>query len=233
MVMAGSTGDGARVSTHVLYPSNGAVSVVVRGRETSFIVSDEGGGIAELGSAGLSVIVSDRMIGAQLRMSGMRVRNGVIMSPTIPMDAVPAAIMLVANASRTVADWGISHLPFRQHRSFREDLAKLLGKYFHDNMKSNESVVGKSNKPHKFGHVVHLFGERRLLIDPVVNDSSSINARLVSNLDVKMTDNSLIEQIIVFDDKLKWKASDLSILEMGAPTVAFSMAEREIRRRVA
>jgi hypothetical protein len=233
MVVAAPTDDGVRVSTHVLYPSNGAVSVVVRGGEKSFQVSDDGGGVAELGSSGLPTVLSDRMIRAQLRTKGLRVRDGVIMSPIVPIDAIPAAIMLVANASRAIADWGLSHLSFAPRRNFREDLTALLGRHFHDNLKNDEAIVGKSNKPHRFGHVVYLHRDRKLLIDPVVNDASSINARLVANLDVRLMENPLISQIIVFDDRLKWKASDLRLLELGAPTVAFSSAEAEINRLAA
>ena len=59
----------------------------------------------------------------------------------------------------------------------------------------------------------HLLARRsKLLIDPVVNDASSINARLVSNLDVRMNENPQISQLIVFDDRLKWKSSDLKLL---------------------
>ena len=43
MVVASQLEDGVRVSTHVLYPSNGSVSVVVRGGKNHFIISDEGG----------------------------------------------------------------------------------------------------------------------------------------------------------------------------------------------
>jgi hypothetical protein len=103
---------GLRVSTHVLYPSNGTVSVVVRGGENSFMVSDDGGGVSELSSSGIRAPVSDRAIKAQIHMSGLRVHNSAIISPLVPLDAIPAAILLVANASRTVAEWGLRHLPF-------------------------------------------------------------------------------------------------------------------------
>ena len=222
--------DGVRVSTHVLYPSNGAVSVVVRGGEDTFLVSDEGGAVSNISSSGIPAVFSDRMIGAQIRTKGLRVHDGSIMSPMVSLDDVPSAIMTVANASRTIADWGLARFPFVTPRNFREDLSALLGRHFHDNLKNDEAVIGKSNKPHKFGHVIYLQGARKLLIDPVVNDASSINARLVSNLDVRMNENPQISQLIVFDDRLKWKSSDLKLLELGAQTLAFSHAEPEISR---
>jgi len=233
IVTATPTQDGVRVSTHVLYPSNGAVSVVVRGGADHFQVSDEGAGIAEFASAGISTIVSDRMLAHQVKRLGLIVSNGSIMSPMVPADAISAAVLIVANASRSVAEWGISNLHYRTHRNFRKDLAELLGRYFRDNLKSDSPVIGKSNKPHKFGHVIYLEGDRKLLIDPVVNEASSINARLVANLDVRLAENPAIKQLIVYDDSLAWKSSDLRLLEMGARTVAFSHAESEIKRLAA
>lgn len=233
IVTATPTEDGVRVSTHVLYPSNGAVSVVVRGGAEHFQISDEGAGVAEFASAGISTIASDRMLAHQVKRLGLLVYGGAIMSPMVPADAVPAAILLVANASRSIAEWGLSNLHFRVHRNFRRDLAELLGRYFHDNLKNDAPIIGKSNKPHKFGHVIYLDGDRKLLVDPVVNEASSINARLVANLDVRLAENPDIKQLIVYDDSLNWKSSDLRLLEMGARTVAFSRAEAEIQKLAA
>lgn len=231
MVVASQIEDGIRISTHVLYPSNDAVTVTVRGGTNSFVISDEGGAVGALVSAGVRAVAPDRMIRAQIKNHGLHVQDGIIYSPRVPLKAIPAAILLVANGSRSAADWGLSHLRFRPPRNFREDLSSLLNRYFHDNLKHDTPVIGASNKPHKFVHVAYLSGQRRLLIDPVVNDASSINARLVSNLDVRMANDPLIEQLIVFDDRQRWNSSDLKLLELGAPTVAFSHVEPEIRRR--
>ena len=233
MIVASPTDDGVRVSTHVLYPSNAAVSVVVRGGKDAFLVSDEGGAVSNLGSSGIPAILSDRMIAAQIRTKGLRVHDGSIISPKVSLDDVPSAIIIVANASRTIADWGLARFPFVTPLNFRKDLSALLGRHFHDNLKNDEAVIGKSNKLHKFGHVIYLQSSHRLLIDPVVNDASSINARLVANLDVRMNEDPQTSQLIVFDDRLKWKSSDLKLLELGAQTLAFSHAEPEISRLAA
>jgi hypothetical protein len=230
VVISEAPADGVRVSTHVLYPSNGTVSVVIRGGAASFMVSDDGGGVQELTSAGINATLSDRAIRAQLRFNGLQVERGAIITPLVPLEAIPAAILLVANASRTVAEWGLNHLAFSTVRNFKEDLAQLLDRYFHDQLRTDEMIVGRSNKPHKFGHVIYLGGDRKLLVDPVINDASSINSRVVANMDVKMAENPLIEQIIVYDDSLRWKSSDLKLLELGARTVAFSQAQPVLQR---
>ncbi len=108
-----------------------------------------------------------------------------------------------------------------------------MNRHFHDNLKLDAPIIGASNKPHKFNYVIYLSGERKLLIDPAVPEASSINARVVANLDVRMAENPLISQLIVYDDGMKWNASDLNLLQVGAPTVPFSHAEREITRLAA
>lgn len=226
-------GDGFRVSTHCLYPSNTAVSVTIRGDISEFVLSDDGGAALEISGAGLAEAVSDRQIKALLRSQGLNISGGAISSPPVPFEAIPAALMLVANASKEIADWGVEHLRFGPRRDFKKDLAELLDKHFHDNLKHDAPIVGFSNKSHKFNHVVYLKHDRKLLIDPAVNDASSINSRVVANLDVRMSNDPSILQLIVFDDSLNWSSSDLKLLEVGAQTVPFSQAERAIGRLAA
>jgi hypothetical protein len=234
MIVTTSIGDGGvRASTHVLYPSNGAVTVTIRGGTDTFIVSDDGAALGELISSGLKSEISDRQIFAKVKTQGLRVQDGTISSPRVPTEAVPAAVMLVANASAEVARWALDHFSFEEKRNFRKDLENILGRYFHDNLKHNTPIIGASNKPHKFNYVVYLQKDRRLLVDPVTNDHNSIVSRVVANLDVSNAHDPYIDQLIVYDDHLKWSASDLKLLELGAQTVPFSQAEPEIRRHAA
>jgi hypothetical protein len=91
-------------------------------------------------------------------------------------------------------------------------------------------IVGHSNKPHKFPNVLKLLGGKRLIVDPVANEASSINARVVANLDVKATEDPTLMQRIVYDDEDDWTPSDLNLLQVGAPVVAFSNVSEVIER---
>lgn len=225
--------DFLRVSTHCLYPSNAVVTVTIRGGVNEFVVSDEGGAISEIAGSGFRERVTDRQIRGIVKAQGLKVENGVIYSPAVTMDGLPAAMVLVANASKEIADWALSHLRMTVTRDFKQALTDLLQRHFHDNLKTQQKVVGHSNKPHTFTNVIWLPGDRRLLVDPVVNDTSSVNARLASNLDVKMSNDPSIDQLIVYDDQQDWSSADLKLLQIAAPTVPFSRAEREIVRRAA
>jgi len=225
-------GDHLRISTHCLYPSNATVNVYVRGGASEFVVSDDGGAIEEIAGAGFRDRLTDRQIRGAVGRQGLKVENGVIYSPPVSLKALPAAILLVANASKETADLALSRLRMTVTRDFKAALTDLLQRHFHDNLKTAK-VIGHSNKPHTFSNVIWLSGDRRLLVDPVVNDASSVNARLASNLDVKMAADPLIDQLIVYDDTQEWSSSDLKLLQIAAPTVPFSRAEREIVKRAA
>jgi hypothetical protein len=122
------------------------------------------------------------------------------------------------------------HGKVKRTRDFKKLLAEFLIKRFDDRVVHGEFVIGHSNKPHKFANVVSLNGERKLIIDPVSNDSSSINARVVANLDVKANGNPNIIQRIIYDDEDDWSAADLNLLQVGATAVPFSRAGDVIER---
>ncbi len=146
----------------------------------------------------------------------------------MPLDSVPAAILLVANAAKVVTELVYASSGFTVIRDFKKDLANLLERHFSSRLRSDQPFVGSSNKLHKFRHVIDLRGDRKLLIDPVVNDPSSINARVVANMDVRMAKDRNIIQRIVYDDAVEWSSSDLTLLRVGAPTMPFSSVDATI-----
>ena len=231
-ILVTATEDGARVSTQCLYPSNGTVSVIVRGGENEFVVSDEGGALSEAAASGLIERASDKQVRGLLKPYGLKVKDGCIFSPTVTLEELAAAVILVSNAAKEAADWSVGHLRYQEKRNFKAELTALLERQFQDNLKS-APIIGSSNRPYKFDHVIYLSGERRLVVDPVINDPSSINARVVANLDVRMSGDPSISQLIVYDDLMDWSSADLKVLEVGAPTVAFSQAEATIRQLAA
>jgi len=206
---------------------------MVRGTGGHVVVSDDGGALSEISSAGIHGRPADRQIRSAVRMHGLKVKDGIIYSPPVPLSMVGAAIVIVANAAKEVADWGLQHLRYSVPRNFRQELALLLHSRFNENLKTDLPVVGASNKQHRFGHVIYLEHDAKILIDPVVNDSSSINARVVANLDVKMLNDEKTKQVIVYDDNQDWTSSDLNLLKVGAPIVAFSLVGRELEKLAA
>jgi hypothetical protein len=226
------TVDGVRVTTHCMYPSNGLVRVLVRGGVETVVISDEGGAVGEALSAGIPVKEYNRTLSHLIKDQGLYIKNGVIFTSQIPMEAAPLGILHVANASQEIARWMYDHMKIKRTRDFKIMLAEFLQSTFDNRVLHNEIIVGHSNKPHKFANVVKLLDGRRLIIDPVNHEASSINARVVANLDVKATNNPLLDQRIVYDDEEEWTPADLNLLQVGATVIPWSRS-REVIARIA
>ena len=222
--------DGIVATTHCMYPSNGLVRVTVRGGRETIVASDEGGAMGEALAAGIEVRNYDKTLSHVVKEQGLIIRDGVIHTPRMPIESAPLAILLVANTSQEVARWMFDNGKVKRTRDFKKLLAEFLMKRFDERVAHGEFVIGHSNKAHKFANVVTLGGERKLIIDPVSNDASSINARVVANLDVKANGNPNIIQRIVYDDEDHWAPADLNLLQVGATPVAFSRASEVIER---
>lgn len=225
-------GDGfVRVVTPCMYPSNGFVQVFVRGGENTFVVSDEGGAIQQIRSAGAELKSFDRMVKPILDQFGMNIVNGVIRAPECDASRVAYSIAMVSNASKAAADWLFSRIKVKPHDNFKEVVKNYLNVAFAD--VRHEIIVGSSNKPHKFDNIIHLSDGRRIIVDSVVPDANSVNARFAANMDVRSAGLRNVEQRIVYDDNDDWSVADLNLLQIGAPLIRFSKAPEAFKRLVA
>jgi hypothetical protein len=99
-----------------MYLSNGLVDVFVSGGAHSAIVSDGGGALREALAAGVHTHPTDRQLKHLVSAQGLSIKNGIISSPSVPIEAVPVTVMLVANAAKEVAFWLYDHAKIKPHR---------------------------------------------------------------------------------------------------------------------
>lgn len=223
------TEDGFRVTTHLMYPSNGLVRVYVRGGIRSASVSDDGEALGEGTAAGIHLKNPDRMLRQFVKDRGISIKDGILLAPGIELDAAHVSVIHVANVARDVAHWVYAHGGLKRTYDFKELLSRYLESSFREQV-SEGRIHGASTKTHKFANVVSFPNGKKLIIDPVTNDPGSISARVLANLDVKESKNPDIVQRIVYDDTEKWSPADLSLLKIGATPVPFSMAQKVIPR---
>lgn len=221
--------DGVRVVTHCIYPGNGLVQVVVRGGIDTFIVSDEGGAFRELAAAGAVVKNPDSLVKHLITEKGVSIYDGVISSPKVNAESLGIAIVLVANASQEVAELLFARAHIKKERDFKSIVHQFLKARFNEYVKQ-DVLIGHSNKAHKFDNLIIFPNGKRLIVDPVMRDANSINARVVANLDVRSAGYSNLEQRIVYDDEEKWKPDELNLLQVGATVVPFSQAPQVLAR---
>lgn len=222
-------GEAVRVVTHCIYPANGLVQVVVRGGIDTFVVSDEGNAFRELAAAGVEIQKPDKLVKHLVIEKGLVIHDGIISSPQVRADSLGIAIAFVANTSKEVAEWLFAHARIKKQRDFKMVVHEFLKARFNDYLKQ-EVFVGASNKPHKFENLIALAGGKRLIVDPVVHDANSINARVVANFDVRSAGYNNLEQRIVYDDDEDWKPDELNLLQVGANVIPFSRAPEVLAR---
>lgn len=224
--------DFIRVTTQCMYPGGGLVQLAVRCGEDTFVVSDDGGAIRQIYAAGASLINPDKMINPMLKQMGLKIGKGIIRAPACSSGDVAYSIAIVANASKAVADWLFSHVKIRPHYNFKEVVSNFLAASFQDNVRP-ETIVGNSNKLHKFDHIIRGPNGKQIIVDTVLRDSNSINARFAANMDVKNAGLEDVEQRIVYDDNDDWPVADLNLLRTSAALVRFSKAPEVFQRLVA
>jgi len=231
IVTIGESDGGIYINTLCLYPSNSFVRVMVYGGQNSFTVSDMGGAVNELLAAGIDLAKSDSSLNKFLNSHGLSLKNGTIRSPVCSRAELPSAVALVANAAKAMADWLFDSSKIKRNRDIKAIVKTLLKSTFDkSSITEDGTIVGASNKPHKFDNIIVLPNNKRLIVDPVIRDGSSINARVVANLDVKLAKLEGLEQRIIFDDEDDWKPEDLNLLQVGATVVPLSKSAEVIRR---
>ena len=224
------TADGVAVVTDCLYPSNGVVQVVVRGAGDKYVVSDDGGALRETSSAGADLDRSMSRFTRSVKMQGLELDHGVIRTPFVSLETVPVAIVLVANASKELADHVFETWRLPRARNFKQLVKSLLRSEFSGNRVQEDALLGSSNKLHSFDNVVHLPGGKVLVVDPVLRDPNSINSRVVANLDVQAANHPGVIQRLIYDDEDHWRSDDLSILQVSkVPVVAYSKSAMVLR----
>lgn len=218
--------DAVVVNTHCMYPSNTFVRVLVRGTESSCVVSDDWGAVREFADTGAESGRLEKMVASHAKKMGLKSDGGNIHSGAIRASDVAGAVGLVANASKEIARILLNTLrPARPE--FKESLRTMLNDRFNGAVRHNVSFVGHSNKTHVFENVIML-PKARLIVDPVIHDHASINSRLVANLDVQRAGLEGVEQRLIYDDSDKWTGEEISLLRMGGPVVSFSNAPQVI-----
>lgn len=224
-----ATDDGLKITTHCLYPSNGLVRVTVRGGLETLVVSDDGETLGEAAAAGIEIENPEKLIRNMVRQRGLLLSTGVIHTPPVEFDAASVAIVHVANAARDISTWLYEHTGLKRRRDFKTVLASFLTETFREQV-AEDHIIGASHKSHTFANVISFANGRKLIVDAVSNDPSSINARVVANLDVKSVHDRTIDQRIVFDDSANWSSADLNLLQVGATIVPFSKSMSVIQR---
>ena len=211
------------VPTFGMYPSNAAVLVYVEGGRDNFIVSDGGGAVKTIHGAGGIEVDSQRILTDFTKGSEIAIdRSGWLYLNNVKRHGVTSAISLISEASRDAAYLLTKRFRVSPLSDFRRELDVILESRFRNVLGRRGHLTGATNKIYTFDYLIKANDNKLVAIDAVVPESSSINAAVVSHMDVQATHRKDVTQFIVYDDEHEWKSSDLALLRIGAPAVAFS-----------
>lgn len=162
------------------------------------------------------------------RPQGLMVIESKICSPVVPVDGLPAAIALVANASSLAAFWAVKTFRPHRRRDLREELRSLFGaRYSRERIREEVHLSGESGRLYKFEFRVEL-GARSLIVDGVFPDGNAINTRTIAHLDLARTNNAALVQRMVYDERENWRAEDMKLLRLAAELVPLTQFGRNL-----
>lgn len=235
LVQCADEGERIAVPTHFIYPSRGSVTVYVSGAiHGKYIVSDGGGAVDTISSHGLTLGDTDHFLRPFCSSAGLRARDGVIYSPSTEERHLGYAMIVVAETAAQAAHHGVTaHRPKRKRDLIVAVRDELKSKFADEKIKQKEKLRGASSRQYSFDFAVDISAGRKLLIDTVLPDRNSVNAKMAANTDFARTKSDTYSQLIVYDESdEEWPPADLSFLQLAAPTISLSRLPRDLMAHV-
>jgi hypothetical protein len=219
---------GVEVTTHVLLPGGNAVTVVVAEHGGHLLVHDASAGSMHLSSCGIAI---SRSLLSKLEETvaayGCFYSAGRI-SLVVPAEQLPAAIVLVANASRAVGDHAPLAHSLRTSR-FYERVAETLTGVLGDRVRSHQEVVADSGRTYRIGHVVlDANRDKPIAFVEAVADKESVPRRVAEFLDLG-DEYADVKMEAVYDDSHDWPSGHLILLKKVANPVPFTKWDSRAR----
>ncbi len=217
-------GNRVAVPTHYLYPSRSSVTVYVTSvHHGMYVVSDNGGAIDTISAHGFDVEDPDKFLLPFCRGDGLHANDGKIITPRLAIGAIPIAVLAVADASAKAAHQGVHNTKPKGRRDLVGAVRHELAQRFHgDRVREGERFLAASSRQYKFDFRVQLEKKQTLLVDAVLPDPNSINAKVAAHIDVGRLEDKNIIQRIVYDPAANWNSADLNFLQSVSKTIALS-----------
>lgn len=228
-------GEWVVVPTSCTYRSNKTVQVYLLGGMQSVRAYDGGGAFNELDGGGEYDFDAFKVLQKFTKKAGLTVDGrGWLCSEPVSYNELPGLVPYVANVSMEAAAFLRGRRRKKKLVDLREELNRVLVEKFEADVHRHGHLPGASTKSHKFDFLVSGFArqEKMLAIDAALPDASSINSIVVRHLDVRGSKLDHVTQLIVYDDRDKWKSEDISLLRTGGRPFAFSRLPDSLARLV-
>ena len=228
-ISADEIGLGIEVSSLVAYPGGDLVNVIVEPVRSEMIVHDSGSAAMRLSEQGISISkhVSARLIEYAARFNCKFEGNRVALN--CDLDSVGYAVAMVANASRSVADYA---LEIRRHAEFdfRHMVSDALRELIGTRLRENEDYLGKSGRKYRVAATILDQSESRpiRLVSPVAN-RSAVDHSFAMLSDIRLKYPALANEC-VYDETSDVRDEDAAFLSSVCEVYTFMEARLRFRQ---
>lgn len=228
LVEAQETSLGAEVTTQVVYPDGNLVRVNVSCAPNEVMVSDLSYGTMYLAKIGISLNSQQKIrLQSEVAHYGCEFVKGRIYR-RCQKEHLSDSIALVANASRSVADYG-TEAKRQFDADFRVTVIERLRDAVGHRLREREQVAGRSGRAYRIGGVVLDRKEvRPLAFVEAFATRTVIGDRFMAFSDLKK-EFMEVEMLSVYDDNLNWQDSDLNVLSQVSSVIAYSKSHLRFR----
>lgn len=228
LIVAERIGVGVEVSTPVAYPGGDLVNVIVEDINGASVVHDSGLAAMRLAQMGVTI---NRHTAMRLTDYASRFNCDFVGSRvTAKVGDLPIehAIAMVANASRSIADYG---LEIRKHAEtdFRATVAGALREIIGRRLRENEEIKGASGRHYRVSAVIlnELENAPLCFVAPIANRASvSHGFAMLYDLKQKFAKT---QHEAIYDETGDLRDEDRSLLQSVGDVFTLEEAQRQFK----
>lgn len=226
LIRAEQTNLGVEMATQVVYPNGDLVTVIVASEGTSFFVNDASFGMMYLSRLGIKLTAQQlNRARSEIAHYSCNLKDGRIFRRST-LDTLPDSIALVANASRTLADYGVEARRLTDN-DFRLSVIERLREVIGGRVREREPLEGASGRSYRVGGVVLDRGETRpVAFVEAFSGRNTVGDRFTEFFDLRQKYTN-VSMVTVYDDSQRWNGGDIKLLSEVSKVVRFSNSKRD------
>lgn len=225
--------DGARVTTHCLYPSFDNVCVYVVGYGDGFIVHDGGGALRSCWDHTDISEAEGKILRNQASIYGLKINNGHLQIEAPSIDWLMSAILAVSNASAAAAHEFLSNETATSARenNLKGQIYSILAEIFpKETIASEYTMTGTSGKAHRFDFAVHAPKDGWIVMDAISPHHVSVAAKYMAFSDIRALDGQVRGRFAIYDRQLN--RDDEALIQTVADLVPVKSLSKGIEREL-
>lgn len=219
--------DGAMVVTPLIYPGSSRVVLRFQESEGGYFISDLGAGRREAELMGGDAIFT-RIAKASAERFGVRFDSDMIFDLEVPREALVAAAIAVANASKEAVDHTAARVSEKRALDQKERLWSRLAAAFPGAYVAREIAIRGASSPWNFDAMIEV-NHKKSLFDLVSPHPTSVHAAVAKFLDIQdLGDESPIRVAVTVDKDhtphLPLLGRTAKIIQLNSAIETFKMA---------